>query len=112
MSHNVLPTTSRTPALLLPRADLPLNIFEPRYLNMTLDALKELVQAAGLRHPHEITAHHIVRRINDNEVRLLANLVPQVAHRALLDGNLGDQHNVFRYYWTRSSADSFSLTAA
>ena len=78
----------------------------------TLKALKELVQAAGLQHPREITAHHIVRRINDNEVRLLANLVPQVAHRALLDGNLGDQHNVFRYYWTRSSADSFSLATA
>jgi len=78
----------------------------------TLKALKELVQAAGLQHPREITAHHIVRRINDNEVRLLANLVPQVVHRALLDGDLGDQHNVFRYYWTRSSADSFSLATA
>jgi glutamate synthase domain-containing protein 2 len=32
----------------------------------TLHALQEIVQAAGLHHPGEITAHHIVRRVNDN----------------------------------------------
>ncbi len=35
----VLPIFPLPGALLLPRAHLPLNIFEPRYLNMTLDAL-------------------------------------------------------------------------
>jgi glutamate synthase domain-containing protein 2 len=51
----------------------------------TLHALKELVQAAGLTHPNDITAHHIVRRLDDTEVRLLANLLPQVTPGALLD---------------------------
>ena len=34
-----LPIFPLTGVLLLPRGRLPLQIFEPRYLNMTLDAL-------------------------------------------------------------------------
>jgi glutamate synthase domain-containing protein 2 len=72
----------------------------------TLHALQELVQAAGLDHPQQITAHHIVRRISDTEVRLLSNLVMQVQPGALL-GALDAQHNVFRTYWPLASAESF-----
>ncbi|MEJ8849394.1 FMN-binding glutamate synthase family protein [Variovorax rhizosphaerae] len=72
----------------------------------TLHALQELVQAAGLEHPQQITAHHIVRRISDTEVRLLSNLVLQVQPGALL-GPLDHQHNVFRIYWPLASATSF-----
>ena len=82
-----------------------------RFHQNTLEALKELVQAAGLRHPSEITAHHIVRRVNENEVRLLANLVPHVEAGALLAGDLGQQHNVFKLYWPTSSAERFSASA-
>ena len=49
----------------------------------TLKALQELVQAAGLQHPNQIGAHHLVRRVNANEVRLLSNLLPTVAPGAL-----------------------------
>ena len=52
-----------------------------------------LVQAAGLRHPKDITAHHIVRRISDTEVRLLSNLITRMQPGALL-GPLDAQHNV------------------
>jgi len=72
----------------------------------TLHALQELVQSAGLAHPQQITAHHIVRRISDTEVRLLSNLVLQVAPGALL-GALDEQHTVFRTYWPLASAHSF-----
>jgi glutamate synthase domain-containing protein 2 len=72
----------------------------------TLHALQELVQAAGLDHPQQITAHHIVRRISDTEVRLLSNLVMQVQPGAL-HGPLDKQHNVFRTYWPLASAESF-----
>ncbi|MDQ7956739.1 MAG: FMN-binding glutamate synthase family protein [Pseudomonadota bacterium] len=76
----------------------------------TLHALAELVQAAGLDHPQQITAHHIVRRISDTEVRQLSNLIMQVQPGALL-GALDAQHNVFRMYWPIASADSFQPTA-
>ena len=72
----------------------------------TLHALQELVQAAGLDHPQQITAHHIVRRISDTEVRLLSNLVLQVRPGALL-GSLDEQASVFRLYWPLASAHSF-----
>jgi glutamate synthase domain-containing protein 2 len=74
----------------------------------TLYALQEMVQAAGLTHPGAITAHHIVRRLDDSQVRLLANLVPQMAAGALLNGALTDQHNVFKLYWPRAQASSFA----
>ncbi|MGJ7543199.1 FMN-binding glutamate synthase family protein [Variovorax sp. LT1R16] len=76
----------------------------------TLHALQELVQAAGLDHPQQITAHHIVRRISDTEVRLLSNLVMQVQPGALL-GPLDQQHTVFRMYWPLASARSFQPMA-
>jgi glutamate synthase domain-containing protein 2 len=78
----------------------------------TLHALCEIVQAAGLQHPSEITAHHIVRRVNDNEVRLLANLVPQVAPMSLLQEDLSSAHNVFRLYWPPARESSFALHPA
>ena len=64
----------RQQALVVP--DKTTRVFN--FHQQTLEALKELVQAAGLHHPSEISAHHIVRRVNENEVRLLANLLPEV----------------------------------
>ena len=72
----------------------------------TLHALQEIVQAAGLLHPQEVSAHHIVRRVNDTEVRLLSNLILKVEPGALL-GLLDQQHKVFRQYWPLASAHSF-----
>ncbi|WP_284337368.1 FMN-binding glutamate synthase family protein [Comamonas sp. NoAH] len=75
----------------------------------TMHALKELVQAAGLHHPGEITAHHIVRRTNDSHVHQLANTVLRVEPGALL-GSLDEQHNVFKMYWNRASAHTFQIS--
>ncbi len=72
----------------------------------TLHALQELVQAAGLRHPNEITAHHIVRRLDDTQVSLLSNLILRVEPGCLLQ-NLERQHKVFQNYWPLATARSF-----
>jgi glutamate synthase domain-containing protein 2 len=77
----------------------------------TLHALQELVQAAGLEHPQEVNAHHIVRRLNDTEVRLLSNLILQVDAGALL-GALDDLPNVFKLYWPMASAHTFKANSA
>ncbi len=77
--------------------------------HQTLHALKELVQAAGLQHPNEITANHIVRRVSENEVQLLTKLMPNMAPGALLQEDDADLYNVFKLYWARSRADSFAL---
>ncbi len=74
----------------------------------TLMALKELVQAAGLRHPSEISASHIVRRNSEHGVKLLANLLPFVQRGELLEGR--SEQQIFRTYWPMASATSFTAT--
>jgi glutamate synthase domain-containing protein 2 len=77
----------------------------------TLKALKELVQAAGLAHPNEIRATHIVRRGGDNEVRLLANQLAFIKPGELLAaeaGTAGWPHRVFQFYWPKADPDSFA----
>jgi glutamate synthase domain-containing protein 2 len=86
-----------------------------RFHQNTLHALQELVQAAGLKHPNDITASHIVRRVSDSDVRLLANQLPLVKPGALLDAIAGRSdwpHNVYRLYWPMAHASSFTAGAA
>ena len=80
-----------------------------QYHEATLEALKEMVQAAGLQHPQDITAYHISQRVNDSEVRLLANVVPRVKTGSLLDDNIDEDHKVYKNYWHKVNADSFVL---
>jgi len=83
-----------------------------RFHQHTLIALKELVQAAGLTHPSDITARHIVRRTGEQEVKLLANLLPFLEPGALLAAIRGEAdwpHNVYRIYWNQARSDSFAL---
>jgi len=75
----------------------------------TLHALMELVQAAGLQHPNELTARHIMRRISDTEVRMLSQLLMQVAPGALLQDQLDTLPEVFQTHWPTASAGRFSL---
>ena len=74
----------------------------------TLHALKELVQAAGLNHPSEITADHIVRRGNDQKVQLLAQaILTQMPDGALLGNDLSGLSPIYALYWPQASAASF-----
>ena len=76
----------------------------------TLHALQELVQAAGIHHPNQITAHHIVRRSTDQKVRSLAQLIlTQLPDRALLESDLHALPVIYRQTWPRAVAESFML---
>jgi len=76
----------------------------------TLHALQELVQAAGIEHPNQITAHHIVRRSTDQKVRSLAQLIlTQLPDRALLQSDLQALPIIYRMTWPRAAAESFML---
>jgi len=79
----------------------------------TLFALKEMVQAVGVHHPNEITAHHIVRRSGGNKVRSLAQLMlTQLPNGALLEDNVAAWPLIYRQTWPRASAQSFALCPA
>lgn len=76
----------------------------------TLHALKELVQAAGVNHPAEITAHHIVRRSGDHKVQSLAQLIlTQLPDRALLESDLQALPIIYRQTWPLAAPQSFLL---
>src|SRR6185503_8896833 len=50
---DILPVFPLAGVLLLPRAHLPLNIFEPRYLNMVRDALERRDKLIGMIQPSD-----------------------------------------------------------
>jgi glutamate synthase domain-containing protein 2 len=71
----------------------------------TLEALKELLAAAGLNHPNELGPEHVIRRISSTEVRSLAALYKWAKPGELLDGV--PDHPVFKVFWDVARADSF-----
>src|SRR5690606_13422242 len=80
----------------------------------TLNALAELLGAAGLMHPGELRPHHIARRIPNGEVRVLSALFPDLEKGELLEGKF--RNTIFRTAWPMAQAESFaplySLSAA
>ncbi|KGM40828.1 glutamate synthase [Aquabacterium sp. NJ1] len=81
-----------------------------RFHHNTLYALRELVQAAGLQHPNDITADHILRRVSGFEVGRLANLLIYLRPGELLAAERGEvawRTPGFEQYWRRARADSF-----
>lgn len=72
----------------------------------TLKALRDLICAAGLRHPGELGPEHILRRVSPTEVRSLATIYRFLEPGALLHGV--PDHSVFRMYWDEARSDLFS----
>lgn len=75
----------------------------------TLRALAELIAAAGLDHPSRLRPEHIVRRVTQNEIRLLSTLHPSMQPGALLDGEADAP--VYRMFWPKARPDSFAPAA-
>lgn len=79
------------------------------YHRNTLQALRELLCAAGLNDPSELGPEHILRRVSAVEIRSLASL-----YRYLSPGELLHQvpdHAVFHDYWADARSDSFQPPA-
>jgi hypothetical protein len=72
----------------------------------TLHALQEIIQAAGLKHPAELRAHHIVRRVSSHEVSLMSDLLKYLEPNDLLNGN--HRYSIYEKWWPVASADSFA----
>ncbi len=79
-----------------------------RFHHSTLAALAELIGAAGLRHPQEITAAHIMKRMSASEVETFADLYPVVAPGSLVDGRAT---GLYAELWARADPDSFVANA-
>jgi glutamate synthase domain-containing protein 2 len=77
----------------------------------TLEALQELMQAAGLQTPHDFTPRHIMRRVSETATQPLSDLVDTLAPNALLQGDVSTLPAVFSD-WPLVGANSFALKPA
>ncbi len=70
----------------------------------TLQALADMLCAAGVHHPSELGPHHLVRRISATEVKQFSEL-----HKFLTPGELidGSATGFYRSNWELARADSF-----
>ncbi len=78
---------------------------------LTLESLKELLEAAGLKGPSDLRLHHFMRRINAYETRSLADLFPRVPPGILADrtfiAETSSLPEVFRTYWDQANTHQF-----
>ena len=72
----------------------------------TVAAVAEMLEAAGLKGPHELSRRHIVRRLSASQIQLADQIYPKVADGALLRGEkVADPR--LASYWHRVTPDSF-----
>jgi len=75
----------------------------------TLEAVAELLGAAGIRHPKDLNRRHIVRRLSASQIKLADQIYPRVSDGALLTGEGVIEDPRLRTYWSLVSKDSFHL---
>ncbi|NWK77850.1 FMN-binding glutamate synthase family protein [Aquitalea sp. LB_tupeE] len=72
----------------------------------TLHALSEMLAAAGLTHPSQLEAHHLVRRVSDTEIRLFSQLHVFLQPGELLGGDI--KAEFYGRMWRMAQAGSFA----
>lgn len=72
----------------------------------TLHALSEMIAAAGLSHPNEIEAHHVVRRFSVTEIKTYAQTLFFLKGGELLGAHI-DSH-FYRENWQAATSESFA----
>jgi glutamate synthase domain-containing protein 2 len=77
----------------------------------TLEALQELMEAAGLKTPHDFTPRHIMRRITEAQTLHLSELVDTIETGALLKQDISTLPAVFSD-WHQANANHFGLATA
>ncbi|MBN9006272.1 MAG: FMN-binding glutamate synthase family protein [Rhizobiales bacterium] len=75
------------------------------YHHATLQALTELIAAAGLEHPQELRPVHFSQRVSNTEVASFDKLYPSLRPGELISGTADPR---FRDAWVQAQADSFA----
>jgi len=71
----------------------------------TVEALAEVVAAAGLGHPNELRPSHIMERTSQTEIRTLARLYEFYEPGQLLEGKAND---LLQRHWDMAQAETFA----
>ena len=72
----------------------------------TLNALADMLAAAGLTHPSEIGPHHLVRRVSASEIKLFSQLHTFIKPGSLLTDD-ENSHGVYGNSWRMAQAETF-----
>ena len=73
----------------------------------TVKSLAELLSAAGLDHPEELTRSHICRRTSSTEIRHLDEVYPNLEAGCMLNGGVPE---MYRRDFDVAAIDSFLPT--
>ncbi|MBT2187196.1 FMN-binding glutamate synthase family protein [Sphingobium nicotianae] len=73
----------------------------------TMNALAEMIAAAGLCHPSQLGPHHLVRRVSLTEIRLFSQLHMFLEEGELLSGS--HDRDFYSAAWKLARADSFEM---
>jgi glutamate synthase domain-containing protein 2 len=76
----------------------------------TLEALQELMEASGLKTPHDFTPRHIMRRVSETQTLHLSDMVDTIESGALLKDDVSALPSVFSD-WPLTNAKSFAIQA-
>ena len=75
----------------------------------TLEALQELLQAAGFQSPDKLQAKHIMRRVSAHQTCSLEDLYPTLAEGSLLKKPTKGVPTVFTQFWPLATPKHFQL---
>ncbi|MDQ2094024.1 FMN-binding glutamate synthase family protein [Rhodalgimonas zhirmunskyi] len=75
-----------------------------RFHRKTVEALAEIVAAAGLEHPRDLRPHHIVQRIGVTQGRTVDTVFPFLPENALIDD---PGATIYADWWAAADPDTF-----
>jgi hypothetical protein len=75
-----------------------------RFHRKTVEALAEIIAAAGLRHPQELQPHYLTTRTSPMEARPMAELHTYLPENILLDS---PEDTPYAAWWEAADAASF-----
>jgi glutamate synthase domain-containing protein 2 len=76
-----------------------------RFHDNTLEALSELIGAAGLVHPKDLTPMHLLKRVSAHEVKSFAEIYTFLADRELLAGSA---RTFYAHAWNLAHVNNFT----
>ena len=80
-----------------------------QFHDRTVQALADLLAAAGLHHPSELGPHHLSRRVSATEIKQFSEIHAFLEPRELVDGTC--IHDFYARNWKLASAERFEALA-